>query len=213
MEQSSILETIYCDFNHPTVSSLAKTLIDGESDAGQIAEAVFKYVRDHIRFGFDIVQVKASETLAKGYGSCWNKALLMVALLRSNRIPARLAYNPVNRDFMRPTMGEACQTLPETINHCFTQIQLDGEWVMVDATLDAPTYQKLFIPHNVAWGIDWNGKEDMQLYTENIAGPVDIFEDIDVAIQKDVGNLMPPKSQAGTIFDPANEAMWKMVDA
>lgn len=212
MEQVMIQETTFCDFNHPTVTSLAKKLANGETDARKITEAVFKHVRDNIRFGFDLVQVKASETLAKGYGVCWNKALLMVALLRSNKIPARLAFNPVKREFMKPAMGDAYQTLPETINHCFAQVQLDGEWIAVDATLDAPTYQKLFVPHNVAWGIDWNGKEDLRLYTENIAGQVDIFEDIDAAIQQDVGNLLPPPSEAEAFFGPANQQMWQAID-
>lgn len=212
MEQAMIQETTFCDFNHPAVSILAKKLANGEIDARKITEEVFKHVRDNIRFGFDLVQVKASETLAKGYGACWNKALLMVALLRSNKIPARLAFNPVKREFMRPTMGEACQTLPETINHCFAQVQLDGEWITVDATLDTPTYQKLFVPHNVAWGIDWNGKEDLRLYTENIAGPVDFFEDIDTAIQQNVGNLMPPPSEAEAFFGPANQQMWQAIN-
>lgn len=213
MEQATIQETTFCDVNHPAISSLAKKLANGETNTRKITQSVFKHVRDNIRFGFDIVQVKASETLAKGYGVCWNKALLMVALLRSNKIPARLAYNPVKRDFMRPAMGDAIQTLPETINHCFAQVQLDGEWIAIDATLDDATYHKLFAPHNVAWGIDWNGKEDVRLYTENIAGPVDFFEDIDAAIQQNAGNSMPlpPPSEAEAFFGPVNQQMWQAV--
>lgn len=212
MNQAHLQETTFCDLSHPAVSSLADKLANGETDARKTTEAVFRHVRDNIRFGFDFVQVKASETLAKGYGVCWNKALLMIALLRRNKIPARLAFNPVKRDFMRPTLGEACQTLTETMNHCFAQVQLDGEWIVVDATLDAPTYRKLFVPHHVAWGIDWNGKDDLRLYTENIAGPVGVFEDIDAAIRRDVDNSMPPPSAAETFFGPANRQMWKAID-
>lgn len=213
MEPASIQETTFCDFNHPAISSLAEKLASGETTPRKITQSVFKHVRDHIRFGFDIVQVKASETLAKGYGVCWNKALLEVALLRKNKIPARLAYNPVKRDFMRPAMGDAIQTLPETMNHCFAQVRLDGEWIAIDATLDEATYHKLFAPHHVAWGIDWNGKEDVRLYTENIAGPVDFFEDIDAAILQNVGNSMPlpPSSEAEAFFGPANQQMWQAV--
>ncbi len=211
MEQTTIQETTFCDFNHPAVSRLASKLANGETNPRKITKAVFKHVRDNIRFGFDVVQVKASETLAKGYGVCWNKALLMIALLRKNKIPARLAYNPVKRDFMRPAMGDGVQTLPETMNHCFAQVQLDGVWIAVDATLDAPIYRKLFVPHNVSWGIDWNGKEDVRLYTENITGPVAFFEDIDAAIEQNVGNPMPlpPPSEAETFFGPTNRQLWQ----
>lgn len=212
MEQTQLRETDFCDFGHPAVSRLADELAKGETDARRIAEAVFGHVRDNIRFGFDAVQVKASETLAKGYGVCWNKALLTIALMRRNKIPARLAYNSVKRDFMRPAIGDACQALPETMNHCLVQVQLDDEWITIDGVLDAATYHKLFVPHGVAWGIDWNGKDDLLLYTENIAGPVGLFEDIDAAIRRDVDNTMPPPAAAEAFFGSANQQIWKAID-
>ena len=110
-------------------------------------------------------------------------------------------------------MGEAVETLPETINHCFAQVQLGDTWIAVDATLDAPTYRKLFVPHNVSWGIDWNDAKDLRLYTENIAGPVDFFEDIDAAIQRNVGNSisLPPPAESEAFFGPVNQQMWRTV--
>lgn len=212
MDRTNIQETVFCDFNHTAVSNLAKKLAEDETDTGKITQAVFKHVRDNIRFGFDLVQVKASQTLEKGYGACWNKALLMVALLRANQVPARLVFNPVQREFMKPVMGEACQTLPDTINHCFAQVHLDSDWVCVDATLDAATYEKLFLHSGVAWGIDWNGTEDLRLYTESIVGPVECIEDIDAAIQQDVGNVIPPPSEAELFFGSVNQQMWQAID-
>ena len=51
------------------------------------------------------------------------------------------------------------------------------------------------------------------MYTESIAGPVDFFEDIDTAIQQNVGNAMPlpPPSEAEAFFGPANQQMWQAV--
>ncbi|MBT8340062.1 MAG: transglutaminase family protein [Desulfatitalea sp.] len=213
MEKAYLQKSVYCDFDHTAVSSLARDLAKDEQGPARVTEAAFKYIRDNIRFGFDLVRVKASETLSKGYGVCYNKSLLLVALLRSNKIPSRMAYYPVNREFMRPAMGEACQTLTESFNHCFTQVLLNGEWIATDATLDTATYQKLFKPFQVSWGIDWNGKEDMQLYTEHITGPVVVIEDIDTAIQKDMGNVLPPPSEADAFFGPANQQMWQAVAA
>lgn len=218
MEQELIKETTYCqetafcDFSNSAVSSLAKKLANGETDDRKITEAVFKHVRDKIRFGFDVVQKKASETLAKGYGVCCNKSLLLIALLRSNGIPARLAYFPVKREFIEPVMGDAHQILPETINHGLAQVLLDGEWINLEPVLDNKTYQKFYVPHKVAWSIDWDGKSSMQLYTENIAGPVEICEDIDAAIRDNVGNhWVPPESDAEAIFGPTNQQMWQVV--
>ncbi len=62
MEQASIQETTFCDFNHPAISSLAKKLANGETNTRKITQSVFKHVRDNIRFGFDIVQVKTRKS-------------------------------------------------------------------------------------------------------------------------------------------------------
>ncbi len=213
MEQAYTRKSVYCDFDHPAVAGLARELAKDGTDPAGVTLATFEHVRDHIRFGLDHARVKASETLAKGYGVCWNKSLLLTALLRSNRIPARMAYHPVLREFMRPAMGEACQTLTESINHCFTQVQLDGRWIAADATLDTRTYRQLFMPHQVPWGVDWDGSRDMRLYSEHISGPAVVIEDIDAAIRQDMGNVLPPPSEAEAAFGPANQQMWRMVDA
>lgn len=213
MEETYLQKSVYCDFDNPAVSRLAKNLADFGPDPAKVALATFKHVRDNIRFGGDLVRVRASETLAKGYGACWNKSLLLTALLRSNKIPARMAYNPLKNEFMRPALGEACQSLIEPFNHCFTQVQLNGRWIAADATLDTPTYTKIFLPCQVPWGIEWDGEQDMQLYTENITGPVVVIEDIDTAIQQDVGNILPPPPEAEAFFESGNQLMWQAVDA
>ena len=212
MEQAYIQKSVYCDFDHPAVAGLAKDIATSEPDPARVTLSAFKYIRDNIRFGFDLARVKASETLAKGYGVCWNKSLLLAALLRSNKIQARMAYYPVKREFMRPAMGDACQTLTELINHCFTQVKLNGRWIAVDPTLDTPTYSKLFLPHQVPWGIEWDGRQDMHLYTEHVAGPAVVIEDIDTTMQQNVGNVLPPPSEAEAIFRPVNQQMWQAVD-
>jgi transglutaminase-like putative cysteine protease len=213
MAQAYLQKSVYCDFDHPDITRLAKALATGEPDPASVTLKAFRHIRDNIRFGFDLVQVKASETLAKGYGVCWNKSLLLVAILRSNKIPARIAHHPVQREFMRPAMGDACQTLTETINHCFTQVQLNGDWIAVDATLDSPTYNTLFRPHQVPWGIDWDGKQHMQLYTEHISGPRVVIEDMDAEIQQNIGNVLPPPTEADAFFESANQQMWQLVAA
>jgi transglutaminase-like putative cysteine protease len=210
--EDMLQQTSFCNFDHPSIQSLAENLAGDEQDPKKITETIFKYVRDNIRFGFDIVQVTASDTLEKDYGACWNKALLMVALLRYNKIPSRIAYNPVKRAFMKPALGDAYLSLNETMNHCFGQVYLDDQWVLVNPALDQTTYQKLFIPFNVSWEIDWDGTGNMLLYTENICGPVVFFPDIDQAFLSDVGNVLPPKSELIPFLEMANKAMWKMVD-
>ena len=43
-----------------------------------------------------IDRIDVSETYnvnGEGYGACWNKALLLAAILQNNQIPAQMAYN------------------------------------------------------------------------------------------------------------------------
>lgn len=54
----------------------------------------------------------------------------------------------------------------------------------------------------------------MQLfYTEHIAGPVVVVEDIDAAIQQDGGNVLPPPSEFEAFIGPLNQQMWQAVAA
>jgi transglutaminase-like putative cysteine protease len=79
-------------------------------------------------------------------------------------------------------MGAAYLTVSNPFYHCFTEVYLDGRWIVIDPTLDKNTYNTFFMPMNVDWGIEWNDTSDMQLYTESIAGPTEIYPDIDQAL-------------------------------
>jgi transglutaminase-like putative cysteine protease len=43
--------------------------------------------------------------------------MLLVALLRCNGIPARMEYNLVKREFMKPAFGEEYKTLHDIEKH------------------------------------------------------------------------------------------------
>jgi transglutaminase-like putative cysteine protease len=210
METKTLQETFYCDFSHTSIKVLSQQLSEGETDPRKLAEKIFLYVRDQIKFGLDLTKVKASETLVKGYGPCWSKALLMMALLRCNHIPARLGYSVVTREFMKLLLGdEFIKELHDTENHCFVLVGLDGQWIAVDPTLDIRTYNKFFVPAGVNWGIEWNGKDNMQLYTENIVEPLNCFEDIDAALNANLGYEMPSPEDIDARFGPSNQHLWQ----
>jgi transglutaminase-like putative cysteine protease len=209
MEKTDLQETFFCDFNHPSIKELGEKVLESGTDPQKITETAFQYVRNNIRFGCDLMQVKASETLNKGYGVCWNKALLLTAILRYNGIPARFGYNLVKREFMKPAFGEEYKNLHENENHCFTLVYLNNKWIAVDSTLDPRTYEKFYAPLGVLWGIEWDGKEDMRLYTENIVGPIAYFEDIDAALQQNLGYFVRSPEEAMMIFESRNRRMWQ----
>jgi hypothetical protein len=53
----------------------------------------------------------------------------------------------------------------------------------------------------------------MQLYTGHIAGPVVVVEDIDAAVRENMGNTLPPPSEAEAFFGVANRQLWQAVAA
>lgn len=175
-------ETYFCDYNHEAIQSIADNFVQLTKNFTDLTKSIFLYVRDRIIFGGDRWQVKASGTLQKGYGACWNKNLLMIALLRYYKLPSRLKANPMKNDFMKPAMGAVYLTVSSPFYHCFTEVYLDGRWISIDPTLDKNTYNTFFIPKNVEWGIEWNGIDDMFLYTESIVGPAVLYSDIDRAL-------------------------------
>ena len=74
--------------------------------------------------------------------------------------------------------------------------------------LDKHTYEAFFLPLGVGWGIEWNGKDDISLYTESISGTPAMYPDIDTILDKKVGNTELPKALAtiGNMF--VNRQMW-----
>ena len=75
-------ETYFCDYNHEAIQNIANDFVQLTKDPIELTKSIFMFVRDKIIFGGDHWQVKSSETLQKGYGACWNKNLLLTAMLR-----------------------------------------------------------------------------------------------------------------------------------
>ncbi len=148
-----------------------------------------------------------------GHGVCWNKSLLLMALLRCNGIPAYFGAIPVKRDFMAPVFGKMSRLINHPYHHCVTHAHLHGEWIVLDAVLDAGTYNALFRPLNVGWGIDWDGENHCRLYTENVLGAPVMHRDVDEAIRTKAGNSELPKFLAVRFNNLVNKRIWKKVRA
>jgi transglutaminase-like putative cysteine protease len=202
-------ETFFCDFGHKAIQDRAEELRKGKDDRAELAKAVYHYVREEIVFGFDQYQIKASDTLQKGYGMCANKALLFVAFLRYLRVPSRLAFIPIKRDFLKPIWGFWYLTMAKILNHIIAEVYLSERWIAVDLTLDENSYEKLYLPSGVHWNIDWNGVDDCLLFKDDIVGSVEPYSDIDKAIRSNAGNPLPPKLILIPFLKFINRKMWK----
>jgi hypothetical protein len=76
--------------------------------------------------GFD--HVPAAAVLKAGRGDCHTKGTLLVAMLRSVGVPARLRFVTLSSAFLKGIID-----VPQsTITHAVAEVYLDGRWVQTD---------------------------------------------------------------------------------
>lgn len=209
----NLAETVYCDHSHPAIRKLSDQFTQSSTDTADLIGNVFLFVRDSIVFGGDHWQVKASETLAKGYGACFNKNLLMIALLRAAKVQSKLMANPLKKTFAKLSAGSACRFFSDPFYHCFTNVLINGQWKSIDPTLDRRTYETFFKPAGITWQIDWDGATDMLLYSESVAGPQREFDQIDEALKNHLDSYFLFKHEPRFLCDlwvgMGNKTMWR----
>ncbi len=211
--ENALKETYYCDFSNKEIEKNAKNFEEYKGDTRGLVIKIFLFVREEIVFGGDRWKVKASETLKKGYGACYNKNLLLVALLRYYGIPSKLCANPMKKDFAKTAMGIAYVTVSNPFCHCFTKVLIEDNWVDIDPTLDKKTYNTFFASQNVSWDIDWDGCNDMFLYKGSEIGGTKVFDDIDSALENNLDSYFLFRREPELLLSPwlsmGNLAMWK----
>lgn len=171
------------------------------------------FVRESIVFGGDRWKVKASETLEKGYGACYNKNLLLIALLRYHGVPSKLCANPMQKDFNKAPMGFGYITVSTPFYHCFTKVLIEDKWIDIDPTFDRNTYNTFFAPLKVVWNIDWDSYNNMLLYKGSVVGPAEVYDDIDKSLAKNLNSHFlfryEPESLVAFWLSIGNSMMWK----
>ena len=207
--KETLKETYFCDYNHPAIQKLADDLAEKASDPIEIAKKTFYYVRDNIVTGYDLYRMKASDILKKGYGICWGKSTLLITLLRCNKVEAQFGTIPVHRKFIEPLIGNFYRLANSPYHHCVVHVFLSDRWTILDPVLDKKTYAAFFVPRKVAWGIDWNTKDDCRLYSESILGGPEIHRDIDGTIRNKAGNTELPEFIAKKANSFLNKRIWE----
>lgn len=208
----ALLETHYCDYSHKEIARVAESFSGRGKNARELVMKLFLHVRDTVIFGGDRWKVKASETLEKGYGACYNKNLLLVALLRYHGIPSKFCANPMAKDFNKAAMGFGHLTVSTPFYHCFTKVSIDGAWVDIDPTFDKHSYNTFFGPLGVDWGVDWDGFNDMLLYKGSVIGDPRIYDDIDDALDRNLDSHFlfgrEPEFLVSLWLSMGNSMMW-----
>lgn len=150
--------TEYLDANHPLVQSKAAELTEGSQTDVERVEQIYYYVRD---MPYDILESfrylaegksAASDVIAHGVAFCMGKASSFVALSRAVGVPARIAFQTLDspeKEFLSPEVralwgGRVGRPLPW---HSLGEAYLNGQWIKLDATIDAPTADRMGKPY------------------------------------------------------------------
>jgi transglutaminase-like putative cysteine protease len=157
--ETYLTSTEYLDANHPAVMAESADLTRGANSDVERVERIYYYVRDYLRY--DVLESfrylaegrrAASDVIEHGVALCMGKANSFVALCRAVGVPARVALQTLespHMEFVSPEVRALWQVkqrrpLPW---HSLGEAFLNGRWVKLDATIDAPTAARLGKPY------------------------------------------------------------------
>ena len=157
----------FVDSEHPLVVETARRL--RSAGPAETARAVFLFVRDLV-YGppdFDrLDSFKASDLLASGGGYCVPKACAFVALCRAAGVPARPAFADVTNHLATPNtlelMGGGLFAW-----HGYAEVLLEGRWLRVSPTFDAPLCARMGVPP-----LQFDGRSDAHLQAYDAEGRI-----------------------------------------
>jgi len=135
--------TQLCDFDrHPEIRDKALELTLGRQAREDRLQGIYHFVKE-LPFGLEDWDVRASETLSKGWGMCSGKTNLLVAMLRSIGIPARYRIYRVKAEniLWKALMNDQeahrhLETIPLEQDHVDCEAWL-GSWSNFDAARDS----------------------------------------------------------------------------
>jgi len=135
--------TELCDFDScAAVRKRASDLAQGCTDNQQRLQRVYEFVRE-LPYGLEDWDVKASETLRKGWGMCSGKTNLLVAMSRTLSIPARYRVfkTKAERRLLKQVVeqnravADKFGNLPPVQDHVQCEVYL-GRWQVYDPSRD-----------------------------------------------------------------------------
>ena len=169
-------ETKMLDYNSPNIQALIQERNWRELDEFNKIKEIYNFVRDEIKFGYNIDDsITASQVLKDGYGQCNTKGTLFMALLRGVGISCRVHGFTIDKKLQKGAMtGFVYANAPRNILHSWVELFYDGYWYELEAfILDVEYLTKLqqinpectgsFCGYGVAVSdfqnpvIEWNG--------------------------------------------------------
>lgn len=154
--------TKFLDFDKNRVRNTAYRIIKEAKEDKEKAIALFYWVRDHIKynqFGFYMIPAnfKASVTLRRKNGFCVSKAVLLSAMARCIKIPAKIHLaDIINHKIPQKIIDWMKKEVFHF--HGYSELYINGKWVKATPVFDKETSQKGGYPL-----VDFDGENDALL--------------------------------------------------
>lgn len=167
--EAALQPSEYIDSDSPSVISFAETVVGDETDPIKKAVKLYYAVRDDIRYDpyricFSQEGLKASTTLANGYGYCVAKAVLLAAASRAVGIPCRLGFADVKNHLSSEKLKEMMQT-DVFAWHGYTELYIDTRWVKA-----TPAFNQSLCDKTGVKPLEFDGIQDSVLHAFDQAG-------------------------------------------
>lgn len=140
----------FADADHAAVVEFSARWAGEAVGDRERAIALYLAVRDQVRYDpyhIDLrpQAMRASATLARGWGFCIAKAVLLVAAARVQGIPSRLGFadvrNHLTTERLRRSMGTDV-----FVWHGFAELLIDGKWVKATPAFNRSLCQRFGVP-------------------------------------------------------------------
>lgn len=197
MEDDFLKETKFCDIHSKEIGSFVKNLIS--TSTVETISNIFNFVRDGVKYRFDFPSVKASETLGKKAGTCFNKATLQIALLRKAGIPAGYGVYLVSKEILKPVLPEDIFSMVNDLTiHVFTKVFLENRWFGLDTTIDIELFDCFYRNSGIWKHDDWDRKSEILLPEDFVVEDQGLYANIDLYL------LQPPRFWTDELIKKAN---------
>lgn len=107
------------------VVALANAMAKGETDPWKVALALERHVKQSVKSSFSQAFATAAETAASLEGDCTEHAMLLAAVCRARKVPARVA------------VGLVYDGKDGFAFHMWTEVWISDRWIPLDATRGA----------------------------------------------------------------------------
>lgn len=130
-------ETPILNYSNLSIQSLIKEKKWMELDTVKRVKSIYNYVRDSIKFGYNVSDdITAAQVLKDGYGQCNTKATLLMALLRATGIPNRIHGFTINKALQKGAISGIWYKLsPKNILHSWVEVYVNDTWYFLEGVI------------------------------------------------------------------------------